>query len=214
MRMVNEAILESIKKAREGKERKFKQGFDLAINLKNIDLKKPENRIKAEVTLPHGTGKENRIAVIVDSLIPQAKELENVIVVNKDDLEKMGNDKKSIRNIARQCSYFIAEAPLMPMVGRFMGPILAPRNLMPTPISPSADLKAIVRSRRNVVKVQLKTSPAIHMSIGAEGMEDAKIADNIDAVLKAVVAALPKNRDQIRNCVIKLTMGKPIKFKV
>jgi len=214
MKMVNEKILESIKKAREMKKRNFKQSFDLAINLKNIDLKRPENRVKTEVILPHGFGKENKIAVIVDNLIPQANGLENVVVVKKEELEKMGKDKKSIRNIAKQCSYFIAEAPLMPLVGRFLGPILAPRNLMPSPIAPSADLKSIVDSKRNVIKIHLKTSPAIHLSVGVEDMDDDKIAENIDTVIKAVVPLLPKNRDQVKNCVIKMTMGKPVKFKV
>jgi large subunit ribosomal protein L1 len=212
--MVDETILESVKKARDVKKRNFKQSFDLAINLKNIDLKKPENRIKAEVSLPNGTGRENKICVIVDNLGPQAKGMENVIVVRKEELEKMGKDKKSIRRIAKQCSYFIAEAPLMPLVGRFMGPILAPRNLMPTPIPPTADLKSIVNSRRNVVKIQLKGSPAIHLCVGNEDMDDNKVAENIDKVISTVVSALPKNREQVKNYVIKMTMGKPVKFKV
>ncbi|MFH1473644.1 MAG: 50S ribosomal protein L1 [Candidatus Aenigmatarchaeota archaeon] len=212
--MVKENIVESIKKARDMKKRNFKQSFDLAINMKNIDLKRPENRVKAEVSLPHGYGRENKIALIVDNLIPQTKGLENVVVISKDELEKMGKDKKSIRNIAKQCSYFIAEAPLMPLVGRFLGPILAPRNLMPSPIAPSADLKSIVNSKRNVIKIHLKTSPAIHLSVGTEDMDDNKIAENIDAVINAVIPLLPKNREQIKNCVIKMTMGKPVKFRV
>jgi large subunit ribosomal protein L1 len=214
MRMVNENILEAIKKARDDKKRNFKQSFDLAINLKNIDLKKPENRIKTEINLPHDSGKQTKIGVIVDNLIPQAKNLENVIVIKKDDLEKMGKDKKSIRLIAKQCSYFIAEAPLMPLVGRFLGPILAPRNLMPSPVPPSADLKSIVDSRRNIVKIQLKTSPAIHLSVGNEEMDDNKVAENVDRVITSVVSLLPKNKEQIKNFVIKTTMGKPVKFKM
>jgi large subunit ribosomal protein L1 len=212
--MVNEKILEAIKKARDSKKRKFKQGFDLAINLKNIDLKKPENRIKTEITLPHISGKVNKVAVIVDNLIPNANSLENIIVIKKDELEKLGKDKKAIRKIAKQCSYFIAEAPLMPMVGRFLGPILAPRNLMPKPIPPTADLKSIVEKTRNVVKIQLKTSPAIHMGVGNEEMDDSKIAENIDKVISTIVPMLPKNREQVKNFVIKTTMGKPVKFKL
>jgi large subunit ribosomal protein L1 len=212
--MVNEKILEAIKKARDTKKRKFKQGFDLAINLKNIDLKKPENRINVEITLPHSYGKVNKVAVIVDNLISNAKSLENVIVIKKDDLEKLGRDKKSVRKIAKQCSYFIAEAPLMPLVGRFLGPILAPRNLMPKPIPPSADLNSIVEKSRKVIKIQLKTSPAIHMGVGNEEMDDNKIAENVDKVINTIVPLLPKNREQVKNFVIKTTMGKPVKFKM
>ena len=145
--MVEERILEAVKKARETDKRNFKQGFDLAINLKNIDLKKPENRVKTELNLPNDIGGSSKVGVIVDSLAPQATGLDNVVVIKKNDLEKLGKDKKSARKIARQCSYFIAEAPLMPLIGKNLGPILAPRNLMPVPIPPSADLKSNVDSR-------------------------------------------------------------------
>jgi large subunit ribosomal protein L1 len=212
--MVEEKILAAVKKARETDKRNFKQGFDLAINLKNIDLKKPENRVKTEMVLPNETGKSTKIGVIVDSLAPQASGLDNVIVIKKSDLEKFGKDKKSARKIAKQCSYFIAEAPLMPLVGKNLGPILAPRNLMPVPIAPSADLKSNIESRRNILKIQLKSSPAIHLGVGREEMKDEEVAENIDAVIKAVVSILPKKKEQVKNYVVKLTMGKPVKFKM
>jgi large subunit ribosomal protein L1 len=199
--MVEEKILAAVKKARETDKRNFKQGFDLAINLKNIDLKKPENRVKTEMVLPNETGKSTKIGVIVDSLAPQASGLDNVIVIKKSDLEKFGKDK-------------IAEAPLMPLVGKNLGPILAPRNLMPVPIAPSADLKSNIESRRNILKIQLKSSPAIHLGVGREEMKDEEVAENIDAVIKAVVSILPKKKEQVKNYVVKLTMGKPVKFKM
>jgi large subunit ribosomal protein L1 len=211
---MEEKILEAVKKARDTDKRNFKQGFDLAINLKNIDLKKPENRVKTELSLPNNTGRKSKVCVIVDVLIPQSNDLENVIVIKKNDLEKLGKDKKAARKIAKQCSYFIAEAPLMPLVGKNLGPILAPRNLMPLPISPTADLKSNVESRKNIMKIQLKASPAIHLGVGSEDMEDEKIAENIDAVIKAVVNILPKKKEQVKNYVVKLTMGKPVKFKL
>ena len=191
--MVEEKILEAVKKARESeKKRNFKQGFDLAINLKNIDLKKPENRVKTELTLPHNPGRKKKVGVIVDSLLPQASGLENVVVIKKSELEKM--NKKSARGIAKQCSYFIAEAPLMPLVGKNMGPMLAPRNLMPMPIAPTADLKSNVQSRMSMLKIQLKNSAAVHLGVGSEDMKDEEIAENIEAVSKAIVNILPKNR--------------------
>ena len=212
--MTENKILDAVKKAREGNKRNFKQGFDLAINLKNIDLKKPENRIKLELSLPNKTGRKAKIGVFVDSLASQASGLENVIVIKKSDIEKFGKDKKAAKKIVRQCSYFIAEAPLMPLVGKSLGPILAPRNLMPVPIPPAADLKSNVESKRDILKIQLKTSPAIHLGIGNEEMDDNKIAENIETVIKAVVNVLPKKKEQVKNYVIKLTMGKPVKFKM
>ena len=212
--MVNEKIIEAVKKTRDTKKRNFKQSFDLAINLKNIDLKKQENRIKTEIKLPHGLGKETKIGVIVDSLLPQTNNIENIIVVKKDQLEGFGKNKKEVKKIAKQCKYFLAEASLMPLVGKNLGPVLAPRNLMPLPIPPNANLGAMVNEKRNILKIQLKESTAIHAAVGIEEMDDQKIAENVDTVIKNVISKLPKGREQIKNYVIKLTMGKPVKFKL
>ena len=45
-------------------------------------------------------------------------------------------------------------------------------------------------------------------------MEDEKVAENIDTVIRAVVNILPKKKEQVKNYVVKLTMGKPVKFKL
>lgn len=209
--MAEQKILDAIKKAREADKRNFKQSFDLAINLKNIDLKKPENKIKAEVKMPHFS-KVLKIGVIADNLLPQTKDLENVIIVRKDQIEAFGKNKKEAKKLARSCKYFLAEAPLMPMVGKALGPILAPRNLMPSPIPPTTpNLKSLVEQKRNVFKIQLKDSPTIHIPIGTEEMKDEEIAENIDNVLKTVLATLPKGKEQVKNIIVKLTMGKPVK---
>jgi len=212
--MVNEKIIEAVKKTRESKKRNFKQGFDLAINLKNIDLKKPENRIKTEVKLPHGLGKENKIGIIVDSLLSQTNNIENIVVIKKDQLGTLGKNKKEARKIAKQCKYFLAEAPLMPLVGKNLGPVLAPRNLMPLPIPSNANLGAMINEKRNVLKIQIKDAPTIHVGIGTEDMDDQKIAENIDVVIKNVISKLPKGKEQVKNFVVKLTMSKPVKFRL
>jgi len=208
--MVEQKILDAIKKARDTNKRNFKQTFDLAINLKNIDLKKPENKIKAEIKLPYGF-KEWKIGVFVDNLLPQTKDLENVVVIKKEQIETYGKNKKEAKKLARSCKYFLAEAPLMPLIGKALGPFLAPKNLMPMPISPNANLKSITDQKRNVIKIQLKDSPTIHLPVGTEDMKDEEIAENIDTAVKAVLANLPKGKEQIKNLVIKLTMGKPVK---
>jgi large subunit ribosomal protein L1 len=209
--MAEQKILDSIKKARDAKKRNFKQAFDLAINLKNIDLKKPENRIKTEIKIPHSF-KESKIGIIADNLLPQTKDLENVVVIRKDQIEAYGKNKKEAKKLARSCRYFLAEAPLMPAVGKALGPILAPKNLMPSPVPPTTpNLKSIIDQKRNVLKIQLKDSPTIHLPVGSEDMKDEEIAENIDTIVKTVMTSLPKGREQIKNIIVKMTMGKPIK---
>jgi large subunit ribosomal protein L1 len=209
--MVEQKILEAIKKAREGDKRNFKQSFDLAINIKSIDLKKPENKIKTEIKLPYAFN-EYRICVIADNLLPQARTLENILVLKREQIEDYGRNKKEAKKLARSCNYFLAEAPLMPVIGKALGPYLAPRNLMPTPIPPTTqNLKSIVDQKMNTIKIQLKDSPTIHMAVGKEEMKDEEVAENIDFVIKAILASLPKGKEQVKNFIIKLTMGKPVK---
>ncbi|MFH1229345.1 MAG: 50S ribosomal protein L1 [Candidatus Aenigmatarchaeota archaeon] len=209
--MTEEKILASIKKAREDSKRNFKQSFDLAINLKSIDLKKPDNKVKTEIKMPHAFGSYT-IGIFAENLASQAKEFQNVVVIKKDQIEAYGKNKKEAKKFARSCNYFLAEAPMMPMIGKNLGPFLAPKNRMPSPVPPtSQNLKSIVDQKRNVVKVALKDSPTIHMAVGTEEMKDEEVAENIDFVVKSVLAILPKGKEQMRNVIIKLTMGKPVK---
>lgn len=209
--MTEQKVIDAIKKARDTNKRNFKQTFDLAINLKSIDLKNPDNKIKVEIKLPH-VFNDYKIGIVADNLLPQAKDLENVLIIRKEQIEVYGKNKKEAKKLARSCDYFLAEAPLMPMIGKFLGPILAPKNLMPTPIPPTTqNLKSIVDQKMNVIKIQLKDSPTIHLAVGKEDMKDEEVAENIDFAIKAVLTNLPKGREQIKNFIIKLTMGKPVK---
>jgi large subunit ribosomal protein L1 len=210
-------IVESIKKAREtAPKRNFKQTFDLAVNLKHMDLKKPENKIKTEVALPEGTGRKLKVGVIVDNLVPKAQKLgETVVLIRRDELDGLGRNKRAAKKMIGGCVSFLAEAPLMPAIGKALGPILAPRGLMPKPVPPNVpDLKPLVDRAATTVRLAIKDSPVLHCAVGTEEMTDEKIADNISAVLKAVEAALPKGKEQMKGAMVKLTMGKPVKFEV
>lgn len=214
--MKKEEIIEAIKKAKEGKKRKFKQSIDLCVNLENIELKKAENKIKADIVLPKGTGKKIKIGIFADSLIPQVKKLgDDVILIRKDEIEAIGKNKKKCKQLATECYAFISEAPLMPAVGRFMGQVLAVRGKMPTPFPPAIpNLRPLVDRIKSTLKIALKDNPVIHCIVGNEDMSEEDVYDNINIILKNVESALPKGKEQIRNICIKMTMGKPVKLQV
>lgn len=214
--MEMQKILEAVKSARNAK-RNFKQSFDLAINLKHIDLKKPENKIKVEIPLPHGLGKISKIAIIADSLVPLVKKIEgdNVILIRKDELDGYGKNKRALKKLASECRTFFAEVPLMPMVGKNLGQVLAPRDKMPKPLPANIpDLKPIILKASNIIKVSVKNSNVIHCGVGSEDFDDNKIAENINAILNAVESALPKGREQMKSICVKLTMGKVVKVAI
>ena len=89
--MDRENIIKAVKEARSlAKPRNFTQSVDLVVNLKELDLTRPENRLKQQVVLPHGRGKEPKIAVIAKGdLAAQAEEM-GLTVIRQEELEELG----------------------------------------------------------------------------------------------------------------------------
>lgn len=206
-------FLEKIKEAKkENKTRKFKQTWDLMINVKGIDLKKPENRFNAELSLPEGRGKNLKIGAIVDTLTSEAKDVADY-VITKQDIETLAGDKKKFKKIVNSHHAFIAEASLMPLIGKSLGVVLGTRGKMPKPIPPKAKLEPILQAAKKTARVALKSNPVIHVAIGSEDMPEEKVEKNAQAVYNFVTGKLPKGDVNIKSVYIKLTMGKPLKVE-
>ena len=206
---MKQEILEAVKKAKEeSKPRNFTQSIDVVITIKDLDVKKPENRIDEEVLLPNGRGKDVKIAFIADGeLALQAKNAGANMVINKGELEEMGKDRKGAKKIANRHDFFVAQADMMPLVGRFLGPVLGPRKKMPKPVPATAKPEPIMERLKSTVKVRIKDQPVIQALVGTQDMEDELIAANIDAVLAVLDQKLEKGRNQIKSMYVKTTMG-------
>lgn len=209
-----EEFLSEIKEAREkSKKRKFLQTWDLIINLKNIDLKKPENKLNLEFPLPEGRGKVSRLIFIVDTLLSEAKKTEG-LVITKGDIERLSKDKKKVKRYADEYEWWFCEAPLMPIVGKTLGVVLGPRGRMPKPIPPKGSLQPFVEMSKRIVRVKIKDSPVIHVPVGTEDMKDEQIMKNLIAIMNFVKERLPKGNSNVKGAFIKLTMGRPVRLKV
>jgi large subunit ribosomal protein L1 len=205
---LKEKILEAIKKLRENsKRRNFVQSFDLIVNLKDIDLKKPENRFVESVFLPNGRGKDAKIILFSDSI----KEAECEILTS-EDIVNLSKSKRMAKKIANQTDFFIAEPQLMPLIGKHLGLYLGPRGKMPKLVT--GDVNALIKKLKSSVNVRLKDQPLIQCSVGNESMKDEEVAENILAVLKFLEEKLPKGKANIKSIMVKLTMSKPIKVGV
>jgi len=206
---VKQDILEAVKKAKEeSKPRNFTQSIDVVITIKDLDVKKPENRIDEEVLLPNGRGKDVKIAFIADGeLALLAKNAGANMVINKGELEEMGKDRKGAKKIANRHDFFVAQADMMPLVGRFLGPVLGPRKKMPKPVPATAKPEPIMERLKSTVKVRIKDQPVIQALVGTQDMDDELIAANIDAVLAVLDQKLEKGRNQIKSMYVKTTMG-------
>jgi large subunit ribosomal protein L1 len=196
-------IEEALKALKECK-RNFKQRIDLIINLKNIDLKKPENRIKKEIVLPYGRGKPAKVCIISEEY-----------GFTKEKIEALGQSKKDAKKFAKSYDFFLASPNLMPIIGKFLGKYLAPLDKMPQPLPPNATkevIENIIKTKEKSVKFALKSGLNIQLAVGIEDMKEEEITENIKTVIREVEKALPKGSAQIKNVMIKKTMSKPIKI--
>jgi large subunit ribosomal protein L1 len=210
---MTQEILDAVKKAKEqSKPRNFTQSIDVIINIRDLDIKRPENRFDEEVALPNGRGKDVKIGVIGDGeLAVQAKSAGVDLVLSKEDLEELGKDRKAAKKLANSTDSFIAQVDMMPLVGRFLGPILGPRKKMPKPVPAGVKLDPLLNRLQSTVKVGVKSQPSIQVLVGTQDMDDEALAQNIEAVLAVLDRNLEKGRNQIKSMFIKTTMGSVVR---
>jgi len=215
MPLDNKTISDAIKQAKEKSgEKKFNQTVDLILDITEIDMKAPEGKIQEVVELPHDTGKPNRICVIASGeLVVKAKNANADYVVERADLDALNGKKKELRKLAAEYDVFIAEAPLMPLLGRILGPVLGPRGKMPIPVPPTADIAALVNKHRKTVVVRMRNQPIIQVSVGSQQMKDEDLVDNAMTVLRVLDGKLKRGLKNVKYAFIKTSMGEPVKIK-
>ena len=196
----------------ESIERKFLESVDLAINLKNIDLNQPKNRIDIEMILPHGIGKEIKIGVFAKGDIGlQAKNAGAAYVFSDDDITKMIEDKIYTKSIVEKCDIFISETQYMQKIGKSLGTILGPRGKMPIPLLPNKSIVDMITSKKNSIRIRSKEKMTFHVSIGKRTMPIKDLAENTVAVIDKIEKSLIKGKHNLKSIYITTTMGSSIK---
>ena len=213
--MTDTKTVEAVQKAIEESKklnRKFKQSVDVIINLKNIDMNDAKNRIEDEVMLPHGRGIDAKLALFASGDLALKSKTYVDLLIKPEEIEELAKDKKKFKKIADEYDFFIAEAPLMPTIGKTLGIILGPRGKMPKPVPPTIDIVNIAKNLRKTVKVRSKTTKTIHATVGREEMKTEQISDNIDAILKRLEGKLERGKLNIGSVYVKTSMGPPTRI--
>jgi large subunit ribosomal protein L1 len=197
--LTKENIQKALEELRKNKKkRNFKESLELIIILKELDLKKPENRINQTIILPHDIGKPVKVCVIATGqLALKSKEANADLVLGKDQLTDLGNDKKAARKLLQEYGFFVAEAPLMPLVGKTIGPTLGPRGKMPTPINPNAPIADVIDQARRTIKIRVRDQPVIQCRIGVDDMSDDNLSENIQAIFSSIEGKLERGERKI-----------------
>src|SRR6056297_1561045 len=127
--MADNDIEEAVRRALdEAPQRNFRETVDLAVNLRDLDLNDPSNRVDEGVVLPSGTGQETKIVVFADGETAVRAEEVADEVLDGDDLADLGDDDDAAKDLAEDTDFFVAEEALMQDVGRYLGTILGPRG--------------------------------------------------------------------------------------
>src|SRR5206468_1137719 len=205
--------VETIKKLLEAaKPREFKESVEVAVNLREVDLSVPKNRLDEEVVLPRGRGKPIRVCVFASGDLALKARAVADLVIQPQEIEEYASDKRKARELAMSYDFFVAEAPLMPVIGKRLGVVLGPRGRMPRPVPPTADPTNLITAMRNTIRVRSRDKPTLHAAFGTRDMPLEDLAENLDAVMRRLVGKLERGRFNIRSAYLKTTMGPAVKY--
>jgi large subunit ribosomal protein L1 len=197
----------------EAPPRQFRETVDLAVNLRDLDLNDPSNRVDESIVLPAGTGQETRIVVFATGETALRAEEVADQVLDGDDLEELGDDSDAAKDLANETDFFVAEANMMQDIGRYLGTVLGPRGKMPTPLQPDDDVVEVVDRMKNTVQLRSRDRRTFHTRVGAEDMSADQIAENIDVIVRRLEATLEKGPLNIDSVYVKTTMGPAVEVE-
>lgn len=211
--MDRKAVLQAVQKALEqGKgKRKFEQSVELAINLQNVDLSIPKNRVDEEVLLPKGRGKTPKVAIFASGELAVKAKKSADLVIPPEEIEKLAGDKRRARKMATEYSFFLAETPLMPTIGKTLGQVLGPRGKMPRAVPPGADPTNLIAQLKNSIRVRSRDRATFHTAVGTEAMSADDLADNARLVLERIEAKMERGRQNIGSVFVKTSMGPAVR---
>ena len=165
---------------------KFKEALDVSVNL-GVDPRKSDQVVRGATTLPHGTGKDVRVAVFAQGENAEKAKQAGADVVGFEDLGE------EIKGGKIDFDVLIATPDAMRIVGQ-LGKVLGPRGLMPNPKTGTVttDVEVAVKNSKSG-QIQFRTDKAglVHGRVGQLGFTAEQIKENIQALLVDLKKAKP-----------------------
>ena len=197
-------INEAVALLKELATAKFVESVDVAVNL-GIDARKSDQNVRGATVLPHGTGREIRVAVFTQGANAEAAKEAGADVVGMEDLAEQV--KKGEMNF----DVVVASPDAMRVVGQ-LGTILGPRGLMPNPkvgtVTPNV-AEAVKNAKAGQVRYRNDKNGIIHTTIGKANFSAEQIKENLEALLVALKKAKPSSAKGtfLKKVSISTTMG-------
>ncbi|MCG9641473.1 50S ribosomal protein L1 [Vibrio sp. Isolate34] len=197
-------INEAVALLKELATAKFVESVDVAVNL-GIDARKSDQNVRGATVLPHGTGRDIRVAVFTQGANAEAAKAAGADIVGMEDLAEQV--KKGEMNF----DVVVASPDAMRVVGQ-LGTILGPRGLMPNPkvgtVTPNV-AEAVKNAKAGQVRYRNDKNGIIHTTIGKASFGANQLQENLEALLVALKKAKPSSAKgtYLKKVSISTTMG-------
>ncbi len=202
---------DAVKMVKERATAKFDETVEIAINL-GVDPRHADQMVRGVANLPNGTGRSVRVAVFARG--PKAEEATAAgadVVGAEDLLEQVQGGNINFDKV-------IATPDMMPLVGR-LGKVLGPRGMMPNPKVGTVTMdvtKAVNDSKGGAVEFRVEKNGIVHAGVGKASFSEAALAENVRALLTALVKAKPSGAKGtfVKRIALSSTMGPGVKVDI
>jgi large subunit ribosomal protein L1 len=188
---------------------KFNESVEVHVRT-GLNVRHADEQLRGTIALPHGLGKEVKIAVFAKGDKAREAEEAGADVVGAEDLaDRVQNEGFTDFDVA------IATPDMMPVVGR-LGRILGPQGKMPNPKVGTVTMdvaKAVEESKSGKVEYRTDRTAIVHLNIGKTSFDERALLENYAAVIEELIRAKPsaaKGR-YLHSVTVASTMGPGIK---
>ena len=203
-RTVPHPVEEAVKLVKANATAKFDESVEIAVNL-GVDPRHADQQVRGVVSLPSGTGRDVRVAVIAkDAKAAEATAAGADIVGAEDLVERIQGGFMDFDRV-------IATPDMMALVGR-LGKVLGPRGLMPNPrvgtVTPNVG-QAVKDAKGGAIEFRTEKTGIIHAGVGKASFTEDQLLANVRALVDALNKAKPSGAKgiYIKKISLSSTMG-------
>ncbi|ADV47210.1 50S ribosomal protein L1 [Nitratifractor salsuginis] len=202
-------VEEAVKTVKDLKSAKFDETVEIAMNL-NVDPRHADQMIRGSVVLPHGTGKNVRVAVFAKGDKVDEAKAAGADLVGSDELIEQ------IQNGNIDFDIVIATPDMMGVLGK-VARILGPKGLMPNPKTGTVTMdvaQAVKNAKGGQVNFRVDKKGNMHAGIGKASFGEKELIENLTAFVEKINRAKPASAKgrYIQNAALSLTMSPSVKL--
>ena len=203
-RTVAHPVEDAVKLVKANATAKFDESVEIAVNL-GVDPRHADQQVRGVVSLPSGTGRDVRVAVIAKDAKAAEATAAGADVVGAEDLVER------IQGGFMDFDRVVATPDMMALVGR-LGKVLGPRGLMPNPRVGTVTMnvaQAVKDAKGGAIEFRTEKTGIIHAGIGKASFTDDQLLANVKALVGALVKAKPTGAKgiYIKKISLSSTMG-------